>query len=91
MNHLKVPFAARASEGFRTFFRTGDFWGCFWGGVGLAGSPSEVDEPESNKSNARDGDWAAPLPPAELGPEECETNFLLCFRGLASASSYSEV
>jgi hypothetical protein len=26
-----------------------------------------------------------------LSPEDCETNFLLCFRGLASANSCAEV
>jgi hypothetical protein len=31
----KVPFAARASEGFGTFFGIGDFQGHFWGGTGL--------------------------------------------------------
>jgi hypothetical protein len=73
--------------------------------------PSEVDEPESNKSSARAKDWCIQLPPVEvedaffpttlmhvaevfsamLSPDYCATNFLLCFKGFARASSCVEV
>jgi hypothetical protein len=110
-NNSKVPFAVDGLEGFRIFFGTGDFLGCFRGGVGMVASSSEADEPESNKSSAWAESWVASLSPTKvedvhftaiftfteevflvtLSPEDCATNFLLGFRGLAKESSCAEV
>jgi hypothetical protein len=110
-SYLKLPFAAEGPEGFRTFLGTGDFLGHSWGSDGMAASPPEADEPESNKSSAWAKAWGASLLLKEvediflpaiftfaeevfsvmLSPEDCATNFLLGFTGLAKESSCAEV
>jgi hypothetical protein len=102
---------AEIFEGLRTFFEIVDFWGRFWGGEGMAASPPEDDEPDSNKSSAQVGAQAATPLPVEvedffpltiftftyevfsemLSPQDCVTNFLLHFRGLANNRSCAEV
>jgi hypothetical protein len=57
--YSKLPFII---DGFGTIFETGDFLGHFWGGAWGAVLPLEEDEPEPNKSSARDGAGAASLP-----------------------------
>jgi hypothetical protein len=97
-NNSKFPFTVEGLEGFGTFFTTGDFWGHFWGGARMIASASEADEPKSNKSSARAKvflpaifTFAEEVFSLILSLEDCATNFLLGFTGLAKASSCAEV
>jgi hypothetical protein len=83
----KSPLAADGSD---AFFGAEDFLGCFQGGAKRVVSPSDADEPESNKSSARAEARVTSLPHAKV--EDVYTiNFLLGFKGLARASSCAEV
>jgi hypothetical protein len=73
---VDVPFTTGVSEGFRTTFRRGDYYGRFWWGTGIAASSSEIDEAESNKSNSV-GVQPAPPPPAEV--EDVLPSLILTF------------
>jgi hypothetical protein len=63
VNHSKLTFV---TEGFRASVGQGNFLAHLRGVSQRGVSSLDADEPEPNKSNARVGARAAPLPPAEV-------------------------